>query len=571
MGVIDKVIGEFYPGKQVSYRKRRLIEWVFAEHKIAPLLQAASGKQGLEWVESIVESLELRCEVHSGDYDNIPSHGPVIVIANHPTVVDGLALINTIAMVRKDVKIVANQVLTAIFPQIKAISIGISNMHGKMGHRQFKEMNDHLRQGGVLIICPAGRLASISLTGIRESRWQPGFIRLATKYQAALLPVHISGVNSPYYYLAATLWRPLSNLMFLREIAGHQGGRLRMRICSQIALPRLHQQSIADDKIADEVQRHLVRVGKGKPGGVATELPLARPEQKSLLINAFSQCRILKTLGDGKVLFHYRYQGEPYAPILQELGRLREIAFRAIGAGSGKRRDNDGYDHDYHHVILWDPCELEVVGAYRITPAGEQIAKKGVEGLYSHELFHFDESCLATLQASFEIGRGFIQERYQKTHALDALWKGIFCFVIKYPEYKYLLGVLTIPNSFPTYAQALIVSFYQLYFSGSSLLDVSLAPYQVQDPRICDFYAGNDFEQDWKKLNNSLRELGCALPWPYKQMARWFNYGGSTLLGFRDDNTFNSVVGLSLSEIASLKKAYYMHYIAKAMAEPNHG
>lgn len=84
---------------------------------------------------------------------------------------------------------------------------------------------------------------------------------------------------------------------------------------------------------------------------------------------------------DGKVIYLWQRNGEEDAPLLRELGRLREIAFRAVGEGSGKRRDIDGYDDDYLHLILWDEEDLEIVGAYRFMPTAIQLAKRGLEDL----------------------------------------------------------------------------------------------------------------------------------------------------------------------------------------------
>lgn len=78
-------------------------------------------------------------------------------------------------------------------------------------------MNDHLRKGGVLIICPAGKLANWSLSGLQEHKWNPGFLQLAMRNNAALVPIHITGANSKIYYLTATFWRQLSNMMVIRE------------------------------------------------------------------------------------------------------------------------------------------------------------------------------------------------------------------------------------------------------------------------------------------------------------------------------------------------------------------
>ncbi|WP_117076177.1 GNAT family N-acetyltransferase, partial [Klebsiella pneumoniae] len=94
-----------------------------------------------------------------------------------------------------------------------------------------------------------------------------------------------------------------------------------------------------------------------------------------------------ETLGrtaDGKVIYLWQRRDQEDAPILRELGRLREIAFRAVGEGSGKRRDVDGYDDDYLHLILWDEEDLEIVGAYRFMPTAMQLAKRGLTGIYSY-------------------------------------------------------------------------------------------------------------------------------------------------------------------------------------------
>ncbi len=79
------------------------------------------------------------------------------------------------------------------------------------------------------------------------------------------------------------------------------------------------------------------------------------------------------------MIYLWQRNGQEDAPLLRELGRLREIAFRAVGEGSGKRRDIDGYDDDYLHLILWDEEDLEIVGAYRFMPTTIQLAKRGLE------------------------------------------------------------------------------------------------------------------------------------------------------------------------------------------------
>ena len=116
--------------------------------------------------------------------------------------------------------------------------------------------------------------------------------------------------------------------------------------------------------------------------------------------------------GDGKTIYLWQRNGQEEAPLLRELGRLREIAFRAVGEGSGRRRDLDAFDDDYHHLILWDPARLDIIGAYRFAPVAELLARKGVSGLYSHTLFGFEERLLPRLEQAIELGRSFIQPAY---------------------------------------------------------------------------------------------------------------------------------------------------------------
>ena len=97
-------------------------------------------------------------------------------------------------------------------------------------------MNDHLRKGGVLIICPAGKLANWALSGLQEHKWNPGFLQLAMRNNAALVPIHITGANSKIYYLTATFWRQLSNMMVIREALRHHGKTMKINIGQQIDL-----------------------------------------------------------------------------------------------------------------------------------------------------------------------------------------------------------------------------------------------------------------------------------------------------------------------------------------------
>ena len=561
--IFDRIIREFFPDANIPCWKKWVFSAAFGSKVFSRLIndERLINRNGVDWVTSVVDFFNVRCETEYSEFNNIPRHGATVVISNHPTVMDGIALIHTVSQVRKDIKIVANHILPMIFPQVAELTIGIENMAGKMSHKKFREMNDHLKNGGVLIICPAGKLASWSLSGLQEHQWNPGFLQLAMRNNAALVPVHITGSNSKTYYFAATVWRQLSNIMIIREALRHRGKTMKIKVGQQIALSSFNRFNKDLSAAANVCLMHLQSIGENGPALVDTVSPQELTGSRESLINAIEECEVLRQFDDGRKLLIYRSNTHGTSPIIDELGRLRERCYRDIGAGSGKDRDNDIFDETYYHVILWDPSDEEILGAYRLIPVGEQLAQHGIIGLYSNSLFKYHDNAYSCLSQCVEIGRGFIQKPYQKSNVLDYLWRGIFDFIKRYPDYKYLLGVLTIPGSFPEEVQKLIVSFYNMYFPSSVDFCTPVQLFTAEDAQRESPFSGKDFRDDWCALNRLLREKGYELPWPFKQSAKWFSPGGSSILAFTKDDAFNSIAGLNLSALDKLNEIYFKHYL----------
>ncbi|PJX29854.1 GNAT family N-acetyltransferase [Klebsiella sp. A-Nf5] len=561
--IFDRVIREFFPDANIPCWKKWVFSAAFGSKVFSRLIndERLINRNGVDWVTSVVDFFNVRCETEYSEFNNIPRHGATVVISNHPTVMDGIALIHTVSQVRKDIKIVANHILPMIFPQVAELTIGIENMAGKMSHKKFREMNDHLKNGGVLIICPAGKLASWSLSGLQEHQWNPGFLQLAMRNNAALVPVHISGSNSKTYYFAATVWRQLSNIMIIREALRHRGKTMKIKVGQQIALSSFNRFNKELSVAANVCLMHLQSIGENGPALVDTVSPHELTGSRESLISAIEECEVLRQFDDGRKLLIYRSKTHGASPIIDELGRLRERCYRDIGAGSGKDRDNDIFDETYYHVILWDPSDEEILGAYRLIPVGEQLAQHGITGLYSNSLFKYHNNAYSCLSQCVEIGRGFIQKPYQKSNVLDYLWRGIFDFIKRYPDYKYLLGVLTIPGSFPEEVQKLIVSFYNMYFPSSVNFCTPIQLFTAEGAQSDSPFSGNDFRDDWRVLNDLLREKGYELPWPFKQSAKWFSPGGSSILAFTKDDAFHSIAGLNLSALDKLNEIYFKHYL----------
>jgi putative hemolysin len=145
---------------------------------------------------------------------------------------------------------------------------------------------------------------------------------------------------------------------------------------------------------------------------------------------------------------------------LQEIGRLREITFRATNEGTGKARDLDRFDNWYTHLFVWHKTRGEIVGAYRLGITDEIVAERGTAGLYTSTLFKYRAGLVERMGPAIELGRSFIRLEYQRSYAaLLLLWKGIGRIVVERPQCKALFGPVSISNDYQTSSKHLMVQF----------------------------------------------------------------------------------------------------------------
>ena len=144
--------------------------------------------------------------------------------------------------------------------------------------------------------------------------------------------------------------------------------------------------------------------------------------------------------------------------ILREIGRLREITFREVGEGTNKKIDLDNYDIYYNHLFIWDKDGQNIVGAYRIGKGDEILNTMGRRGFYLSELFKIKEPFYPVLRQGIELGRSWIRKEYQlKPLPLFLLWKGILKYLILNPQYRYMIGPVSISNSFSKFSKSPII------------------------------------------------------------------------------------------------------------------
>ncbi|CPR16348.1 lysophospholipid acyltransferase family protein [Brenneria goodwinii] len=564
---LDAILQDIAPDRHTPSWQRTLLRALLFENQIQQFSQRYPYLKGLDLVEQILDHFHFNCEMVEGDLENIPSQGPVVLVANHPIgSLDGLALVRAVASVRPDVRIVASQLLSYVEP-LKNLFFAVDNFNNRTKRQQITAIQQHLDSDGAIIVFPAGEVSRISLQGIRDGHWHSGFIRMAGKARAPIVPIHISGRNSALFYLSSLIYRPLSTLLLVREMFHQQGHKLKIRIGARIPYASWSQGNQQTNDLAARFRRHVYRLGQGKSGCFVSEKPIALAEDRVLLKRALADCETLGTTPDGKNVYLYRRGTEDYSPLLRELGRLREIAFRAVGEGSGQRRDLDSYDDDYLHLILWDESELEIVGAYRFIPTARQIAEKGKNGLYSHSLFHYGEEMNPILASGIELGRSFIQPKYWGKRGLDYLWLGIGAYLARYPQYRYLFGPVSLSGTLPPTARDLLIAFYRLHFAPSQPLAHSRRPYPASLPDVLQQFEGTDYQQDLTRLKSMLSNMGCGIPTLYKQYSELCEHngehGGVQFVDFGIDPDFNNCIdGLVLVDLQQLKPSRYQRYIA---------
>ena len=253
-------------------------------------------------------------------------------------------------------------------------------------------------------------------------------------------------------------------------------------------------------------------------------------------------------------LFVARAGQVPHA--LQEIGRLREIAFRAVGEGTGQACDLDDYDAYYWHLFIWDDVTEEIAGGYRIGEGSAIYQSRGIPGFYISSLFKIDEGFGPTLQKSLELGRSFVMPQYQKKRLpLFLLWKGIIDFWMRRPEYQYFIGPVSISKYYSDLSKSLIVAFVKARYYDHDLA-CYITPRTPFSVHVQDVHLESALQQiqDIDALENLLEHIEpeyFRLPILLKQYIRQ----NARFIGFNLDPNFNDALdGLMLLDLHFLRK-----------------
>lgn len=539
------------------------------EKSINLFMEIHQEKSGLEFIDAVLEHLNVSYKTVHKQIENIPAMGKVIIVANHPLgALDALCLIQMVCSVRQDkkVKIIANRVLGEI-NQLKEFMIGVDNFNDRVSKHSLQLIDKALQAEEAVIFFPSGEVSRAGIFGIKEGAWKGGFVKFAKRNAAPILPIYIKGKNSPLFYSLSWIYKPLGTLLLSHEVFAARNQVFDFTIGEMVSESTLSDFNLTEKRHARLFRKHLLRIAQGKKGIYPTECSIAHPVSRQELRNELRKGELLGLTSDNKQIYLIEHENAPN--IINEIGRLREYSFRKVGEGSGRARDIDVYDRYYHHLVLWDDDALEIAGAYRIGECEWILSWLGKEGLYLSDLCDMNDQFDHILEDAIELGRSFVQPKYWGSRALDYLWQGIGAYLSHNPNVKYMMGPVSISGSFPKHAQEILVYFYTLYFGCDNTMVKAKSPYRLSEYVQNDFktlFNGDNYAEDFKVLKDYLRSLDVSVPTLYKQYSELCEEGGVQFMDFGIDTDFNNCIdGYILVDIRKIKEAKRQRYINNAV------
>ncbi len=441
--------------------------------------------EGVAFIEAFLQRMQIQLEVEGKGLERIPKEGAFLVVSNHPYGMwDGLIMLKLLAAHRPDFKMAGNFLLQQI-PQIHHHLIpyqpGDQREAGSGEFRNTKDVMSHLQNGHPLGIFPAGEVSTFHRRdrGITDRAWNKEAIRLIAKAEVPVIPVYFEGGNSALFHLMAMIHPTLRTAAIPSETLRKRHTVIKVRIGSPISAKE--QKKIG---AADRLGRYL-RSRVYSLGSELEVLPffrprfsfptqhkdIAAPSPAELIREEVQQLKekgaLVCSQGEFDVLVAKASQA-PYT--LQEIGRRRELTFREVGEGTGLERDLDEYDLYYRHLFLWDREAGEIAGAYRMGLGDEIMSRYGKRGFYTFSLFKMKPGLVPVLAQSVELGRSFVLPDYQKKRLpLFLLWRGIRQFLLQNPQYRYLIGPVSISNDYSSLSKSFMVAFVRHFFYDAEL------------------------------------------------------------------------------------------------------
>ena len=459
-------------------------------NKVNDLYDKIKDLEGQEFFDKLLEELNVKYLAFQEDLAKIPKTGPFILVSNHPLgALDGVIMCKILTEIRPDFKVMGNFLLTKIKPmEPYVISVNpfekrkeaYSSMSG------MREALKHLSEGGCLGIFPAGEVSNKNneYNEILDKEWQEPALKLIKKAQVPVVPMYFHAKNSKLFYNVSKIHPDLQTLLLPSEMVNKREKPIKIRIGRPVT-PKILNEYETPKELGEFLKKkvYMMKSYFEDRKSVAEFLKVKNlnisPKEEVVVQNIIDETPLVEILADrenlrkkeGKMLFSngdyevYFTKFDEIPAMMREIGRQRELTFRAVGEGTNLPFDLDEYDKHYHHLILWDNVAQKIAGAYRMALGSEVMKNYGIKGFYTNSLFDFDQELQPFFKKVIEMGRAYISIEYQqKPLPLFLLWRGIVHVCLRNPEHKFLMGGVSISNRFSDFSKSLMIEFMRSHY-----------------------------------------------------------------------------------------------------------
>ena len=459
-------------------------------NKVNDLYDKIKDLEGQEFFDKLLEELNVKYLAFQEDLAKIPKTGSFILVSNHPLgALDGVIMCKILTEIRPDFKVMGNFLLTKIKPmEPYVISVNpfekrkeaYSSMSG------MREALKHLSEGGCLGIFPAGEVSNKNneYNEILDKEWQEPALKLIKKAQVPVVPMYFHAKNSKLFYNVSKIHPDLQTLLLPSEMVNKREKPIKIRIGRPVT-PKILNEYETPKELGEFLRKkvYMMKSYFEDRKSVAEFLKVKdlniSPKEEVVVQNIIDETPLAEILADrenlrkkeGKMLFSngdyevYFTKFDEIPAMMREIGRQRELTFRAVGEGTNLPFDLDEYDKHYHHLILWDNVAQKIAGAYRMALGSEVMKNYGIKGFYTNSLFDFDQELQPFFKKVIEMGRAYISIEYQqKPLPLFLLWRGIVHVCLRNPEHKFLMGGVSISNRFSDFSKSLMIEFMRSHY-----------------------------------------------------------------------------------------------------------
>lgn len=544
-------------------------------------------KKELDFLNGVLDELQIKFEIPEEDVKRLPKTGPFITISNHPLGgIDGILLFKLLLRDRPDYKTLSTFLIHRIKP-LKPHSFAVNpfenHKDAKSSIGGIKQALGHLKDGHSLGIFPAGEV-STHRDGkfIVDKPWDKSAVRLIKKAKVPIIPIYFHARNSKLFYMLSKLSDTLRTAKLPSELLSQKNRVVKIRIGKPILVKdQLAYEDI--DAFSDFIRKKtymLANPFKKTPQKILSTQKLKIPKTPKQIISQKNVTYFIKEIeklreNDNRLLESKNYEvffaaAKEIPHVLQEIGRLREITFRDVGEGTNKSIDLDKFDKYYHHLLLWDREANKLVGSYRMGLGKDIYKKHGISGFYIHTLFRFEPELYSMMENTIEMGRAFIIKEYQqRPMPLFLLWKGIVHVTLRYPEYKYLMGGVSISNQFSEFSKSLMIEFMKSHYYDPYIAQYIFPKKEFKvklkdDDKDFVFDATKADMQKFDKIIDEIEPGALRIPVLIKKYVKQ----NARLVAFNVDPKFNNAVdGLMYIRVSDIPESTVKPVMEEFQAE----